>query len=115
MSIDREPHDESVDSARGVLCAECEHLNPPGTQVCGECRAELFVVCGSCGRRNERIYSRCAGCRGPLRQPRWGQWLKRLFGKSRWVCLVASGMRALNFFAAWSVSEAVTKLVLSAS
>jgi hypothetical protein len=49
-------------SAKGVLCAKCEHLNPPGSTSCEFCRAELFRICPKCGQRFQDALSRCSHC-----------------------------------------------------
>ena len=107
MSMDRESKDGEAKPQRGVLCVECEHLNPPGGQICSECEATLFAPCAACGHRNERIYTRCAGCRRPLQRSKWSQWKEKLFGKSRTAFFLSPGMLALNSFFTLSVSETV--------
>lgn len=51
---------------RGILCMECEHLNPDGLERCEHCEAELFIQCPSCSHRNYRAHEKCRSCRSPL-------------------------------------------------
>ena len=46
----------------GVLCAKCEHLNPPGSTTCESCQASLFRTCPKCGKPYQQAYSRCIHC-----------------------------------------------------
>lgn len=95
-----------------MLCVECEHLNPPGKQVCDECEAELFMDCPACGRRNERIYTRCQACRRPLHRSRWSRWLERVMGKGFSLVSAVFVMDILNFARFANVSQAVTERVV---
>lgn len=49
-------------SDRGVLCAECDHLNPADRETCRYCSKSLFVTCAGCSIRNERVLSQCRKC-----------------------------------------------------
>ncbi|MBI4660742.1 MAG: hypothetical protein HY735_18040 [Verrucomicrobia bacterium] len=104
MPIESEPGRGNSEAPRGVLCVVCEHLNPPGKQVCDECQSDLYVACPSCGRRNERVYTRCSKCRRPLQRSRWGRWLEGLLGKKPFCWLMACAIHVLNFFVLWNVT-----------
>ncbi len=47
---------------RGVLCARCEHVNPPGQTQCERCAAPLFTPCPHCGQPTQRVFLRCQHC-----------------------------------------------------
>lgn len=47
---------------KGVLCAKCEHLNPPESNECETCGAHLFLACKQCGEGNERVRTQCVRC-----------------------------------------------------
>jgi len=47
---------------RGLLCPQCEHLNPLGRETCERCEAHLFVECARCGHVNQRVFVRCQKC-----------------------------------------------------
>jgi len=66
---------------RGVLCAKCEHLCPPGSNVCDECGAHLHVKCHACGQRNPRVATRCTECGQRLHRSFWERWQKKLKSK----------------------------------
>lgn len=51
---------------KGVLCAECEHLNPPGSESCEECEANLYKKCRHCGELNQKVLSTCRSCNRSL-------------------------------------------------
>jgi hypothetical protein len=52
----------SVRTAKGVLCAKCEHVNKPGSTTCSVCRSHLHVKCNDCGEVNERVLNTCRHC-----------------------------------------------------
>lgn len=62
-----------VTTRRGVLCAKCEHLNPPHSNECETCGAHLFLSCKECGEGNERVRTRCLKCGRRLHR----SWLQR--------------------------------------
>ena len=49
-------------SAKGILCAKCEHVNKAGATTCSVCRAHLHVKCNDCGAVNERALNHCRTC-----------------------------------------------------
>lgn len=72
----RRPAQVSV-PGKGILCIECDHLNPDGLEQCEHCNANLFIDCPTCQSRNNRAHERCRKCKTPL-----GQTLKdKLLGK----------------------------------
>lgn len=71
---------------KGVLCAKCEHLNPPGRDVCEYCHAHLHLSCKHCGHRNERARTRCRQCGHRLHRGFFFQLRRKLFqDKHRYV------------------------------
>ncbi len=63
MSLDESKRsDATARDQRGVLCAQCEHLNHAGVSLCTVCGADLFYECPHCGLQNERVLLRCRGC-----------------------------------------------------
>jgi hypothetical protein len=58
-------------SAKGILCAKCEHLNPSGSNICSLCGGHLYVTCHRCGCRNPRVDSRCQQCGHRLHRSFW--------------------------------------------
>jgi hypothetical protein len=50
----------------GILCVECDHLNPDGLEKCEHCESELFIQCPNCSHRNNRAHEKCRTCRSPL-------------------------------------------------
>jgi ribosomal protein L40E len=68
-------------SDKGVLCAKCEHLNPPGTNECRFCGAHLYVTCHACGVRNPRVNARCCECKRSMHRTFWGKWARKLTPK----------------------------------
>ncbi len=57
-------------AATGVLCADCEHLNAPGSTECGYCGAALFLKCPKCGQQTQTALPRCTHCQTSLRHRR---------------------------------------------
>jgi hypothetical protein len=66
---------------KGVLCAKCEHLNPPGSGTCERCQSHLYVTCIDCGTRNERVRSRCLECGRKMHRNLLQRVRRRAFGK----------------------------------
>lgn len=60
---------------RGLLCARCEHLNPATLEKCESCGSHLFIFCGRCNTRNQRVHSRCVKCNRRLHRS-VGEWVK---------------------------------------
>ena len=79
---------ETIQSSRAVLCAKCEHLNPPRLNVCERCGAHLHVVCHSCGHRNSRVKTRCVECNHRLHRSSISRVRQLLFGKNRKMFLI---------------------------
>jgi len=52
----------SKKSAKGILCAKCEHVNKAGSTTCSRCRAHLHIKCNDCGTVNERALNHCRNC-----------------------------------------------------
>jgi len=48
--------------ATGVLCPDCEHLNPIQLESCEHCSAGLWSNCPDCGARNRKVDPRCIKC-----------------------------------------------------
>ena len=67
-----------VTTRRGVLCAKCEHLNPPQMNECETCGAHLFLACKECGEGNERVRTRCVKCGRRLHRSLWQRSRKRM-------------------------------------
>ena len=59
-SID--PTSEIPQSGRGVLCPDCNRLNPADRESCKYCSRPLFVGCSKCSATNERVLSQCRQC-----------------------------------------------------
>jgi hypothetical protein len=55
-------------AGRGVLCAQCEHLNPQGLEKCETCNSPLFVVCKKCSTPRPQVLEQCPVCH-PLAAP----------------------------------------------
>lgn len=53
---------EIPQSARGVLCPDCDRLNPIDRQTCRYCSKPLFVDCPSCSATQERVLTQCRRC-----------------------------------------------------
>jgi hypothetical protein len=73
---------DSPVAERGVLCAKCDHLNPPGSKVCEECGARLFVACHYCGHKNRRVDAACAQCGHHLHRSVWRRWQRKILGQN---------------------------------
>lgn len=58
--------EETPQSARGVLCPDCDRLNPIDRDTCKYCSKPLFVDCPSCAATNERVLTLCRRCGGAL-------------------------------------------------
>ena len=69
------------DGGKGVLCAKCDHLNPPGSTMCEYCHAALFGTCRHCGKTVQRTSDRCEFCGHHTRHksPRHSQFWRQLF------------------------------------
>jgi len=78
-------HSRTIEAAapasagEGILCAKCEHRNPPHSNVCELCEAHLYISCHACGARNERVAIHCHRCGQGLHRSRWRRWQKKLF------------------------------------
>ncbi len=71
MTAENNPADAKRKDAAGVLCAKCDHLNPPGSTECEHCHSALFRDCPKCGKTVQRVFSRCNHCGASL--ARWGK------------------------------------------
>ena len=111
MPTERDSSNGNADFSQGLLCVECEHLNPSGEQVCFKCGAHLYLFCDACGHRNERVYTSCRECKRPLHRSKWSRWVEKLLRKSHGLWVVSLGLAGLNFFRISNVSEAVTACV----
>lgn len=60
--------DTTREKGRGLLCKECEHLNPRGLEQCESCNADLFIECHRCHHTNLRVRARCEKCRRRLQR-----------------------------------------------
>ena len=56
------PTSEIPQSGRGVLCSDCNRLNPADRESCKYCSRPLFVGCSTCSATNERVLSQCRKC-----------------------------------------------------
>ena len=56
------PTSEIPQSGRGVLCPDCNRLNPADRESCKYCSRPLFVGCSKCSATNERVLSQCRQC-----------------------------------------------------
>jgi predicted amidophosphoribosyltransferase len=88
---------------RGVLCAKCEHLCPPGSNVCDECGAHLHVKCHACGQRNPRVAARCAECGQRLHRSFWERRLKKLKPKRMKITLLQLALAVLAAFGTYKI------------
>jgi hypothetical protein len=93
---------------RGVLCAKCDHLNPPGCNVCEECDAHLYVTCHSCGHRNRRVDAVCGHCGHHLHRSLGRRLRKKLFPQNRKIILVEAALLIILVLAAYRL---IVKLV----
>ncbi|MEY4692335.1 MAG: hypothetical protein RIT19_2660 [Verrucomicrobiota bacterium] len=59
---------ETPPSTRGVLCPDCDRLNPADRDACKHCSKPLRVACPSCSAGNERVLTRCRQCGQSLRK-----------------------------------------------
>ncbi len=62
MTAENNPTEVKRKDPPGVLCAKCDHLNPPGSTECDHCHARLFRVCSKCGQSYQDALSRCPHC-----------------------------------------------------
>lgn len=74
---------------RGVLCAKCNHVNPPGRTLCNRCGSHLFITCNDCGHQSERSVTRCRKCGRRLHRSALQKLGVRFFGKSMKPSLTA--------------------------
>jgi hypothetical protein len=88
---------------KGILCAKCEHLNPPGSDVCEYCHAHLFLSCKSCGHRNERVRTRCTECGHRLHRGFFYQLRRRLTQERNRYILVYLPLTILVSYLAYRV------------
>lgn len=87
----------------GVLCAKCEHLCSPGSNVCEECGAHLHVKCHACGQRNPRVAARCSECGQRLHRSFGEHWLKKLKPKRMKLTLLQLALAALVAFGTYKL------------
>jgi hypothetical protein len=79
MPADVDPHAVSGRPPEtGVLCGQCDHLNPPGSRHCSVCGSHLYVACRDCGKRSPRVLARCPYCGRRLHRPPWRRWRRSL-------------------------------------
>ncbi|HOX04607.1 MAG TPA: hypothetical protein P5555_20590, partial [Candidatus Paceibacterota bacterium] len=79
---DPEPLQESTvpPYRKGVLCAQCDHLNPPGSRDCEYCHVHLWVACPHCAQETQPVFSKCIHCNSRIeRHWRRPLWWKRMF------------------------------------
>src|SRR5262245_27946547 len=95
-------------STEGVPCAKCQHVNPPGSNTCEECKAHLWVVCHHCGHRNRRFDAHCIECASRLHRSALKQVSKKLFGSRR---NIAAWQIATLIIAVWLVYKLIVFFV----
>lgn len=88
---------------RGVLCAKCEHLCPPDSNVCEECGAHLHVKCHACAQRNLRVATRCTECGQRLHRSFWERWQKKLKPKRMKLTLWQLALAVLAAFGTYKI------------
>jgi hypothetical protein len=93
---------------KGVLCAKCDHLNPPGSNVCEECEAHLHVSCHACGHRNRRVDAVCSHCGHHLHRSLGRRLMKKLMPHNRTIILVEAGLLLILVLVAYKI---IIKLV----
>lgn len=75
-------------SSRGVLCPDCDRLNPADRPSCKYCSRPLFVACSACSSTNERVLSQCRKCGHALQKGvlsgLLGSEPDEVFSSSRW-------------------------------
>ena len=49
-------------STRGILCPDCDRLNPADRDACKYCSKPLLVSCPYCSASNERVLTQCRQC-----------------------------------------------------
>lgn len=74
-------------SAKGVLCAKCNHLNKPRSTKCSVCGSHLHIKCNDCGARNERFYSQCQECGRRLHKPTVERMQRTVFNQASKITL----------------------------
>src|SRR5262245_49827780 len=52
-----------------MRCPRCQHDNPSGTKLCGQCATPLAATCSACGAANPPDNKSCAQWRAPLEAP----------------------------------------------
>lgn len=52
----------TTNALAGVICPKCEHVNPEGTDTCGDCRSSLLRSCPACGNQNWSGADACRQC-----------------------------------------------------
>src|SRR5262245_1177807 len=52
-----------------MRCPRCQHDNPSGTKLCGQCATPLAATCSACGAANPPDNKSCAQWRAPLGAP----------------------------------------------
>lgn len=93
-----------------VRCAKCEYLNPHGSNVCGRCRAHLYVNCHHCGHRNQRAFALCAHCGQHLHRSLWRRWRKKLLPDDRLVKPWQVGLLILAVLLAYKIIVKVAEM-----
>lgn len=63
-----DPVDATAASPAGVVCAACDHLNPPRARFCNACGLPVHhAQCPVCEAINDGVADRCYKCQTPLR------------------------------------------------
>jgi hypothetical protein len=68
-------------TAKGILCAKCQHVNRPGSTTCSVCNSHLHIKCNDCGAVNERAIDSCRICGRSLHRSAARRLLSRLSTK----------------------------------
>ncbi len=88
---------------RGVLCAKCEHLNPPGLSRCEHCEAHLYITCHACSHSNQRVHSRCSKCGYELHRPLHRRLIKKWLKGKRGAMILQIILLIVAVFGAYKL------------
>ena len=87
----------------GILCSECNTVNPVGTLVCKKCGQELLKICSRCKSVNFPSAQKCRKCGSPFgtkkdknttTQPSPLDFSPQLYSKKKALELLTEGLKS---------------------